>query len=131
MKRCLLVIVLLFSLNSLTVLAQGSANGCLLSDNKVYTYKPLLSATMYNSSPAISLSDNYCTWTPESTTDCSVCFNGLINALGLCIGLGSNTADGKSGIFTMVECNLDDYSWTLGAAAGLFGVFVIRRRNKL
>lgn len=30
-----------------------------------------------------------------------------------------------------VECNLDDYSWALGAAAGLFGVFVIRRRNKL
>lgn len=31
---------------------------------------------------------------------------------------------------TTLECNLDDYSWTLGAAAGLFGVFIIRRRNK-
>jgi hypothetical protein len=31
----------------------------------------------------------------------------------------------------VLECNLDDYSWALGAAAGLFGVFVIKRRNKL
>jgi hypothetical protein len=31
---------------------------------------------------------------------------------------------------TTTECNLDDYSWTLGAAAGFFGIFVIRRRNK-
>lgn len=33
--------------------------------------------------------------------------------------------------YTYVNCNLDDYSWPLGAAAGLFGIFVIRRRNRL
>ncbi|WP_162799967.1 hypothetical protein [Pedobacter jeongneungensis] len=32
--------------------------------------------------------------------------------------------------YTFINCNLDDYSWTFGAAAGLFGIFVIRRRNK-
>ena len=32
---------------------------------------------------------------------------------------------------TTIECNLDDYSWALGLGAGVFGVFVIKRRNKL
>jgi len=30
-----------------------------------------------------------------------------------------------------VQCNLDDYTWALGAAAGFFGIFIIRKRNKL
>jgi hypothetical protein len=134
MKGCIIAIILLFSLNPLGAFAQGPATGCLLSDNKVYTSKPLLSATMYDPSPATPLSDNYCSWTPVSTTDCSVCFNGLINALGLCVGLDifnpPTIVNGKSGTFTMVECNLDDHSWLLGAVAGLFGMLIIKKRNK-
>lgn len=132
MKRCLLVIVLLFSLNPVGAFAQGSATGCLLSDNKVYTsYTSLAGLRLYSDSPSAILSSNYCTWTSPSTVPCTVCF-GTINAVGLlCIGIGSYTVNGQQGTFTMVECNLDDYTWTLGAAAGLFGVFVIRRRNKL
>jgi hypothetical protein len=32
---------------------------------------------------------------------------------------------------SIINCNLDDYSWPLATAAGLLGIFVIRRRNKL
>ncbi|KQM63930.1 hypothetical protein ASE74_12230 [Pedobacter sp. Leaf216] len=32
--------------------------------------------------------------------------------------------------YTFVNCNLDDYSWPLATAAGIFGIFIIRRRNK-
>jgi hypothetical protein len=135
MKRRLFVILLFFSLNSLTVFAQGSASGCLLPDNKVYTNKPVLSGTVYDSSTAVSLSANYCSWTPTSSSTCSVCFNGLINALGLCVSLnGNNPANivyGTSGTFTMVQCDLDDYTWLFGATASLFGIFIIRKRNKL
>jgi len=30
----------------------------------------------------------------------------------------------------VLECNLDDHSWLFGAAAGLFGILIIRKRNK-
>lgn len=33
--------------------------------------------------------------------------------------------------YDVLNCNLDDYSWALGLGAGVFGVLVIRRRNKL
>ena len=46
--------------------------------------------------------------------------------LAICVGCPTGTLVD----YTYVICNLDDYSWTLGAAAGLFGVFVIKRRNK-
>lgn len=131
MKRYLLVIVLLVSLKPLGASAQGSVNGCLISDNKVYTgYTELLGARLYSNSSSTVLSNNYCTWTSPSTVPCTVCF-GTINALGLlCIGIGSYTVNGQQGTFTMVECSLDDHSWFLGVAAGVFGLFVIRRRNK-
>jgi len=32
--------------------------------------------------------------------------------------------------YTYVTCNLDDNSWLFGAAAGLFGIFIIRKRTK-
>lgn len=130
MKGCIIAIILLLSLNRLSAIAQGTVDGCLLSDNLVYTdYTSLLGARLYSSSPSSSLSANYCSWTASSTVSCNVCF-GSINALAL-LCVGGPVVGGQRGVYTMVECNLDDYSWTLGAAAGLFGVFIIRRRNKL
>jgi len=133
MKGCVLVaMILLFSLNPLGGFAQGSEEGCLISsDNKVYTgYTELLGARLYSNSSSTMLSNNYCTWTSSSTVPCTVCF-GTINALGLlCVGIGAYTVSGQQGTFTMVECNLDGHSWLFGAAAGLFGIFIIRRRNK-
>ncbi|ARS38492.1 hypothetical protein CA265_01845 [Sphingobacteriaceae bacterium GW460-11-11-14-LB5] len=130
MKECLLAIILLFTLNPLSVTAQGTVDGCLLSDNLVYTdYTSLLGARLYSSTPTTSLSANYCSWTASSTVSCNVCF-GAINALAL-LCVGGPVVGGQRGVYTMVECNLDDHSWVLGAAAGLFGLFIIKRRNKL
>jgi len=132
MKRRLFVILLFFSLNSLTGFAQGSASGCLLPDNKVYTnYSSLAGLRLYSNSSTVSLSNNYCSWTSASTAPCTVCF-GTINAVGLlCIGTGATTVTGQEGIFTMVECDLDGHTLLFGAAASLLGLFIIRKRNKL
>lgn len=131
MKRCLFVI-LLFSLNALNLFAQGSASGCLLPDNKVYTnYSSLAGLRLYSSSSSAVLSNNYCSWTSASTAPCTVCF-GTINAAGLlCTGTGAATVTGQEGIFTMVQCDLDDYTWLFGAAASVFGIFMIRKRDIL
>lgn len=117
---------------SLSAFAQGSASGCLLPDNKVYTsYTALAGLKLYSDSPSASFSSNYCSWTSASTVPCTVCF-GTINAVGLlCVGAGATTVNGREGTFTMVECDLDGQAWFFGAAAGLFGIFVIRKRNKL
>lgn len=126
MRRfCLLILICLPAIFSF---AQGTVDGCLLSDNRVYTsYTSLLGARLYSDSPYTALSTNYCSWTASSTVSCDVCF-GSINVLALlCVG---SVSSGQRAVYTMVECNLDDYTWTFGAAAGLFGIFVIRRRNK-
>jgi hypothetical protein len=44
---------------------------------------------------------------------------------------GSLAATGVIRNYTITNCNLDDYSWALGLGASVFGVLVIRRRNKL
>ncbi|MBO9673035.1 MAG: hypothetical protein J7577_06300 [Sphingobacteriaceae bacterium] len=120
--------------------AQGSATGCLITDggannNKVYTSKTVNLLTggyaLYNNAPSISLSTDYCSWQTVSATGntCGVCSLLGVCALGVCACLGT-TSYGFEGEFNMVACNLDDYTWTLGAAAGLFGIFIIRNRNK-
>lgn len=103
-----------------------AVDGCLLPDNRVYTFQGLLG--FYSSATFVTLSDNYCSWTPKTGTACSVC-NGALSGLGICI-IGTYTNGIHSTNFQMVQCNLDDYSWPLATAAGLFGIFVIRRRNK-
>jgi len=128
------------------VFAQGSATGCLItSSNVVYTNKEgfLINEVLklllggndsYAATSGVPLSSNYCSWTPTptGTINCGVCTNYSLNVLGLVTGCQSGALlQGYAGTYTMVECNLDDYSWTLGAAAGLFGVFVIKRRSKL
>ena len=145
MKGCLLVIIMLISLNPLSVTAQGSATGCLIpSTNIVYQTKEnalvndilklLLGGNdSYLYSSGVALSSNYCSWTPTPTGsfNCGVCTNYTF-FLGLVNGCQSGAMlEGYAGTYTMVECNLDDHSWLLGAAAGLFGLFIIKRRNKL
>lgn len=47
------------------------------------------------------------------------------------VAVCTNCVDGELVDYTTtVECNLDDHSWLFGAAAGLFGIFIIRKRNK-
>ncbi|WP_412467673.1 hypothetical protein [Pedobacter sp. KLB.chiD] len=110
--------------------AQGTASGCLLPDNKVYTtYTSLAGLRLYSNSSSASLSSNYCNWTSASTAPCSVCF-GTINAVGL-LCVGGTTVNGREGVFTMVECGLDGQTWLFGAAASLFSIFIFRKNKKL
>jgi len=78
---------------------------------------------------------------PSTEGSCSVCINGgsaidisLIGApvIVCSLSLLNNYPPTTGSYYSnyILNCNLDDYSWTLGAAAGLFGIFVIRRRNK-
>ncbi len=146
MKGYLLAIILLFTLNPLSVTAQGTVNGCLItSSNVVYTDKEgfLINEVLklllggndsYAATSGVPLSSNYCSWTPTptGTINCGVCTNYSLNVLGLVTGCQSGALlQGYAGTYTMVQCNLDDHSWVLGAAAGLFGLFIIKRRNKL
>ncbi|RBQ10019.1 hypothetical protein [Pedobacter miscanthi] len=76
--------------------------------------------------------------TVSSAKSCYVCTGG--GGVILAVGLGSalEVITCSSGVATkgtyysnyVLECNLDDYSLPLATAAGLFGIFVIRRRNK-
>lgn len=146
MKRRLFVIILFFSLNSLTVFAQGTVNGCLItSSNVVYTSKEgfLVNEVLkvllggndsYASTSGVPLSSNYCSWSPapSGTINCGVCTNYSLNVLGAVTGCQSGAMlQGYVGTYTMVQCDLDDYTWLFGATASLFGIFIIRKRNKL
>lgn len=141
-KFCFLALIFLTPFFSC---AQGSATGCLITSTKiVYTTKEnaLINNVLklllggndsYISTSGVPLSNNYCFWTPTPTGsfDCGVCTNYTIN-LGLVTGCQAGAMlQGYAGSYTMVQCNLDDYSWALGAAAGLLGVFVIRKRDKV
>jgi hypothetical protein len=121
------VIIFSFFLILCCSLKANAIDGCLLPDNRVYTFQGLLG--FYSAGTSTPLSNNYCSWTPQTGSQCKVC-NGLLDILGTCL-IGTYTNGVHSTNFQMVQCNLDDYTWTFGAAAGLFGVFVIRRRNKL
>jgi hypothetical protein len=140
---CFLV---LFFITSACCYAQGTSTGCLISSTKVVyiskentlindILKLLLGGNdSYRSTSGVPLSNNYCSWapTPTGAINCGVCTSYVINILGVVTGCQTGAMlQGHVGTYTMVLCNLDDYTWTLGAATGIFGVFVIRRRNKL
>jgi hypothetical protein len=108
-------------------LRANAVGGCLLPNNRVYTFQGLLG--FYSAATYTPLSTNFCSWTPKTGTGCSVC-NGPLDFLGTCL-IGTYTNGIYNANFQMVQCNLDDYSLPLFAATGIFGVFVIRRRNKL
>ncbi|MDN3586219.1 hypothetical protein QWY86_06045 [Pedobacter aquatilis] len=128
MRRVCLII--LMCLTSTYSNAQGTADGCLLPDNRVYTsYSSLLGARLYSGAEFTSLTPNYCSWSASSSSSCNVCF-GSINVLAL-LCVDGPVVSGQRAIYTMVECGLDDYLWTFGAALGLTGIFGIRGRTTL
>ncbi|TCC92240.1 hypothetical protein EZ428_10970 [Pedobacter frigiditerrae] len=112
-----------FSLISLTAFSQGSATGCLLPNNIVYTSKGIL-GTYYNN-VFTGLSTNYCSWTPVTGPTCLVC-NGGLNVFGVCL---SGTTSGVEGTFTMVACPLDDYAGVFALiAAGTGACYLYRKK---
>ena len=108
MYKAILFFLLFLSGITFKSFAQGSASGCLLPNNTVYSNDFMGSASYYEyNSPFTPLSNNYCSWTPSSTgVSCSVCAN-YIN-LGIFGYLPVGCTTGIKGNFTMVECPLDD-----------------------
>lgn len=122
------IICLFFLLCNLITKAES---GCLIPNNIIYkqgTVLNILGAQVFERTGATAtLSAGYCSWTPTSGVTCYVCNTLLIT--GVC--LDTPTQGYRSANFNMVLCNLDDYTWALGAAAGFFGIFIIRKKNKL
>lgn len=83
--------------------------------------------------------------TSSTNKTCFACENGgkvilavgatpllyVVTCEGGLLGLGYGATRGTYYSEYVLECNLDEYTWTLGAAAGIFGIFIIRKRNKL
>jgi len=110
------------------------ADGCLISGT-AYTSQ-VGTSNVFLETPSNGPSVCY---TGTLVGTCEVCIGGILTInlpplASVCLKLSPPygfTSGSQYSNYTVVDCNLDDYSWTLGAAAGLFGVFVIRRRNKL
>ena len=143
MKSYIILFFLLFLFSTPRAFAQ---TGCLISSTgNVYTTPDdvglvnfLLIAIFggvaaYKSTPyepqySACVSESRTQWT-ATASPCRVCPGGY-NILNLVTGCSGTALDGSIATKSTVYCNLDDYTWTLGAIAGLFGVLVIRRRNK-
>ncbi|MDQ0967591.1 hypothetical protein QFZ20_002994 [Flavobacterium sp. W4I14] len=146
--------IILFCVIFIFLSPAAAQTGCLVNTDDVYLDKKRIgllgslvdilfgSKTIYNENGAIDPRETACVAgsknlysTSNPINNCMVCPQGV--ALGGLLGttiLGCvNNVELNGTLVTrsVVACNLDDYSWTLGAAAGLLGVFVIRRRNKL
>lgn len=140
MKRIWLFVFLILSAGVV-----NAADGCLIDNTTVYPTKVTkgllnvaVGALFGSSNLYYNTSGSYseCGWTPATTgVSCAICEGTYdeVNVLGIQLisGCSGIIKQGYQGVgFNIVNCNLDDYTWTFGAAAGLFGIFVIRRRNK-
>ncbi|MBT2562825.1 hypothetical protein J7E50_24170 [Pedobacter sp. ISL-68] len=130
--KCLAIWIVLFLYSTLA----KATDGCLITGGTELYDTPTLNVLtggykLYTNS-LYPLSSNYCSWAAVSYTGntCGVCSGLGICVFGICPCIGT-AKYGLEGSFTMVLCNFDDHSWLLGAAAGIFGLLVIKRRNKL
>jgi hypothetical protein len=133
-KYC--VLIFLITIN----VSVNADTGCKQPDGKIYspvTGIALLSLSNLGlfinvyKSPQVPAIVNQC---PGWISSASVTNTGAkcaINTVSV-LGIGLLAQDiGDEVTYNFILCDLDGYTWTFGAAAGLFGVFVIRRRNKL
>jgi|GEM_PF-1646979 len=108
--------------------AQGNFGGCLVN-NKVYQTAGNSNSSIYDDSPSIPLSNNYCNWVANgATTPCTICVGGL-NGGGNCPG-NRQQLPGVSGLFTMVECPIDESYLTISFSPLICIVSVIKLNFK-
>jgi hypothetical protein len=128
MKGYLILLLSFLTFYSSNSFAQ-SGEGCLMSDGLVY-HPYLYTDLLGLGSRVYSDSNPYLT-----TGACPGRVNYTLDPAGRrCVNaslLGLISLSERGYIVNYYPCSLDDYSWSLGAAAGLFGILVIRRRNKL
>jgi hypothetical protein len=126
-----------------------AAEGCLIG-SQLYTVGAtpavgvVLATDLQVYVPPSVTTDACFSGTSSTVKACFACVNGgsvilvvgatpllyIVTCEGGFLGLGYGATRGTYYSDYVLECNLDDYSWTFAAAAGLFGVFVIKRRNK-
>jgi len=148
MKNSLVAIVSIVVICSfLPSFSRAQSSGCLIaSTGTVYTtpddvglVNALLIAIFggvkaYKSTPTTAsvsacVSLKQTVWV-AGTSPCRVCPSGY-NVLNLITGCRSSSLEGFVAAPQIINCNLDEYSWSLGTAAGIFGLIIIRRKNLL
>lgn len=137
----LLILFMLFSVRS------SAQSGCLVASNNNTVYTQVEDSGLVNAvlslvfggnpvykpnpnEPSISncVSNSQTKWVP-TTQNCTVCPGGYsYSVLGLVTGCQTTTYTGKVASKTIVQCDLDDYSWLLATAAGACGFLFIRRQ---
>ncbi|KQS36110.1 hypothetical protein ASG14_11800 [Pedobacter sp. Leaf194] len=106
-----------------------AVDGCLLPNNIVYRSATLFNhlglETFQRGGLQTALSANNCSWTPKTGSACYVCatITGLACSDMASVGIRSTN-------FQMVQCNLDNYTFALSAAAGLCGMLIIRKQHR-
>ncbi|WP_316736099.1 hypothetical protein [Pedobacter aquatilis] len=137
----LFVIIILFSFNKLS-----AADGCLIGSN-IYTQHDngAINVSLFSSLElfnSVHANTNNCI-SGVTRGDCYSCVSGGSPLLVVSVGsllTGITCANGLSlygatkGTYYsnyVLQCNLDDYSWALGSAAGVFGFVLLRRRKIL
>lgn len=145
--------ILLFSILFIVLSSAAAQTGCLVNTDDVYLDKKRIgllgslvdilfgTKIIYDENGAIDPRETACISnsknlysTSNPVNNCMVCPEGVLlgGLLGTSI-LGCNNNVELNGTLvtkSIVGCNLDDHSWLFGAAAGLFGILIIRKRNK-
>ncbi|WP_124560879.1 hypothetical protein [Pedobacter sp. KBW01] len=140
MKFLLIIVVIISICTSRRVFA---AEGCLVGstvypDFAGYNSVSLIplalgTKTFYVTSPYSTIEQTCPGWVNINSSG-GTCLYGS-PTLGLVLGGYQVTVcvacpTGTLVDYTYINCNLDDHSWLFGAAAGLFGIFIIRKRTK-
>lgn len=123
--------VILISAIFISKLAVG-AEGCLIGGNTLYTTPGLVVTVVLvgdvrsYSGPTIPISPPSC---PRATNVRPITGVGILK---LCI-VGITTGDivTYDTLNPPIQCNLDDYSWVLGASASALALIVIRKKKYL
>lgn len=120
------------------------AEGCVVNSQVHLTRAPTnLELSVLGSNKVfseVSIPSNNCN-VGSSLGSCSACLSGgsviNVNLIGIPVivcsrgGLFGNYTPTPGFYYTnyIVQCNLDDYSWALGASAAALGLIVIRKRK--
>jgi len=143
------ILTLVFVISVLTSKIVFGAEGCLIG-SKLYTVEAIpalgvvLATDLQVYAPPSVTTDACFSGTTSTAKACFACESGgnvvlvvgatpllyVVTCSGGPLGLGYGATRGTYYSDYVLECNLDDSSWLFGAAAGLVGIFVIRKRNK-
>ncbi|WP_343523783.1 hypothetical protein [Pedobacter sp.] len=90
--------------------------------------------TFYVTSPYSTIQDTCPGWANINSSGGSCIYGNPTlgaNLGGFQIAICVSCPTGTLVDYTYIPCNLDDHTWFLGAAIGLFGILIIRKRTKL